>query len=141
LEENGIQAIGPMSTFADLGEAAAIANLIVLHRDKDSPGSISNTKLLPDSLFLSTDQKELRFKLQSEIDVQKPELLMEQFGISRLFRVTSAKASLRSNDGNLMAVFASALEQDFMGPDGVLLQEAVNSFNAIDQSTATTTKS
>jgi hypothetical protein len=76
----------------------------------------------------------LNFQLRTEIEVQKPELLMEQYGVSELFRITSAKASLQSNDGNLMAVFASALEQDYKGPDGIALQETVDSFIALDQS-------
>ena len=131
LEENGIQAVGPLATFPDLGEPAAIANLITLRREKDKA---SNTKIIPDSLFISTDGKELSFKLSTEIEVQKPELLLEEYGVSQLFRITSAKASLRSGDGNLMAVFASALERDYLGPDGVALQEAVNSFVANEQS-------
>ena len=94
---------------------------------------MSTTQIIPDSLFISPDGKELRFKLKTEIEVQKPELLMETYGVSELFRITTVKASLQSNDGNLMAVFASALERDFMGPDGVALQEAVNSFAAADR--------
>jgi hypothetical protein len=140
LEENGIEAIGSLSTFPDLGEPAAIANLLNMRREKDKPG-MSNTQIIPGSLFISPDGKVLRFKLKLEIDVQKPELLMEEFGISELFRITTVKATLRSNDGNLMAVFASALEQDFMGPDGVALQESVNSFEATDRSGASAVKS
>jgi hypothetical protein len=79
--------------------------------------------------------------LKSEIEVQKPELLMEQYGVDRLYRITTAKASLEANDGNIMAVFASALETDFNGPDGVALQQTVDSFVATDQSATTTTAS
>jgi hypothetical protein len=88
---------------------------------------------VPNSLLISADGRELSFQLRTEIDVQKPELLLEQYGVSELYRITAAKASLRSNDGNMMAVFASALETDWQGPDGVALQESVNSFQAIDQ--------
>lgn len=59
---------------------------------------------------------------------------MESMGVSELYRVTLAKASLGSKDGNLMVVFASALEQDFMGSDGVGLREAVDSFRVVDRS-------
>lgn len=83
--------------------------------------------------MVSPDGKELSFRLKTEIEVQKPELLMEEFGVKELYRVTSAKASLRSNDGNLMAVFASALERDFNGPDGVALEDSVKSFTVSDQ--------
>jgi hypothetical protein len=76
----------------------------------------------------------LYFSLSQSIDVQKPELLMEQTGYSELVRLTLAKASLDSNDGQMMAVFASALQQDYAGEDGPALIESVDSFVALDQS-------
>lgn len=132
LEENGVEAIGDLSTFSKIGEAGAIANLINLRREKDRPGS-SNTQIFNVAIDPKND-KILRFMLKSEIEVQKPELLMEQYGVDRLYRITTAKASLESNDGNILAVFASALETDFTGPDGVALQQVVDSFVATDQS-------
>lgn len=132
LEENGIEATGDLSSFSSLGEPAAIANLISLRRERDKPGQ-SKTTLVPGSAKLSENAKVLSFQLKTEIDVQKPELLLEQYGVSELFRITLAKASLQANDGNLMAVFASALEQDFNGPDGAALQDVVDSFVALDQ--------
>lgn len=131
LEENGVDASGDLSTFPKLGSATAIANLINLRREKDKPGQ-SNTKVL-DAEY-SPDGKTLTFSLKTEIDVQKPELLMEQYGVDQLFRVTKAKATLDSNDGNVMAVFGSALELDFDGPDGEALKQSVQSFGVNDQS-------
>lgn len=135
LEENGIAATGDLSTVTALGNPAIVATLVNKRREKDKPGGGANTILLRETLQLSADKKELIFELKNEIDVQKPELLLEQEGISQLFRRTVAKLSLNSNDGNIMAVFASALEQDFEGPDGIALQETVRSFNVIDRST------
>lgn len=66
--------------------------------------------------------------------MQKPELLLEQTGVSELVRITLAKATLESQDGQMMAVFASALKQDFEGEDGPALEESVRSFVAVDQS-------
>ena len=134
LEENGIQATGSLATIPAIGDPTAVANLIALRRDKDKPGGSSGTKLVPRSVAVSEDGRELSFQLKTEIAVQKPELLMEQYGVSELYRVTAAKASLKSNDGNMMAIFASALETDWKGPDGAALQESVDSFRAIDQS-------
>jgi hypothetical protein len=131
LEENGIEAIGDLSSFSKLGEASAIANLLSLRREKDKGGAI-NTRIVQAEIDPNND-KILRFQIKSEIDVQKPELLMEQYGVDRLYRITVAKASLESNDGNLMAVFASALEVDFNGHDGKALQQVVDSFVATDQ--------
>jgi hypothetical protein len=131
LEENGIDASGDLSTFDKIGKATAIAKLIVLRRERDKPGQ-SNTQVV--DAQISENGKLLTFQLRAEIDVQKPELLMEQSGIDRLFRITVAKASLDSNDGQILAVFASALEQDYLGPDGKALQTAVESFVALDQS-------
>lgn len=134
LEEAGIEATGDLSTFPALGEPAAIANLIILRREKDKPGSMSKTNILPDSLAISDDGLALYFTLKTEIDVQKPELLLEEYGVSQLFRITVAKASLASKDGNIMVVFASALEQDYNGPDGAALRDAAASFTVVDQS-------
>ncbi len=132
LEENGIDPTGDLSTFPAIGNAQAVANLIVVRRDRDT--QTTGTKVL-DSVQVTPDGKELTFRLKTEIEVQKPELLMEQYGVSKLIRVTLAKATLTSNDGNIMAVFASALEQDFNnGVDGPGLEATVRSFQAIPQS-------
>jgi hypothetical protein len=139
LEENGIEASGDLSTFTGLGDPAAIAGLLSQRRDRDrtaSKGGMSNTQIVPGSIYLTADGMDLSFQLKTEIEVQKPELLLEQYGVSELYRVTTAKASLRSNDGNLMVVYASALETDFNGPDGLVLQESVNSFRVNSSSSS-----
>ena len=131
LEENGIQATGDLSTFPAIGDAKAIASLITLRREKDSPVSGARTM---DAVDVSPDGKTLTFRLRTEIEVQKPELLLEQMGVSQLFRITVAKATLNSEDGNIMAIFASALEQDFTnGVDGPALEDTVQSFQATAQ--------
>merc|ERR1712071_274377 len=138
LEDEGIAPVGDLSTFCPgVGNnPKVVAELITLHRDKERQMQQSaKSRLDPDSLALSADGKTLTFTLTNEIDVQKPELLMEQFGIDRLIRITLVKATLNSNDGNLMAIFASALEQDYKGPDGPALQQSIDSFVVTDQST------
>eukprot|EP00578_Thalassiosira_sp_NH16_P007748 CAMPEP_0181120074 /NCGR_PEP_ID=MMETSP1071-20121207/23947_1 /TAXON_ID=35127 /ORGANISM="Thalassiosira sp., Strain NH16" /LENGTH=282 /DNA_ID=CAMNT_0023204675 /DNA_START=65 /DNA_END=913 /DNA_ORIENTATION=+ len=134
LEEEGYEASGDLSKFSSIGDPTAIATLLLRRREKDKPGTQNRSELNRDSVALSPDGQTLTFSLRQEIDVQKPELLLEQEGISELFRTTVAKATLASNDGQLMAVFASALDQDYAGPDGVALQKAVDSFLATDQS-------
>lgn len=131
LEENGIEPIGDLTSFPAIGDANAIASLIIIRREKETQNQGSR-KL--EDVTVSPDGKELSFRLRTEIEVQKPELLLEQYGVSELYRITVAKATLNSNDGNLMAVFASALEQDFNnGIDGPTLEEAVSSFKAVNQ--------
>jgi len=136
LEENGIEATGELATFPSLGNARAVAELINLRRERDKPTQ-TRTLIIPESVKISEDGKTLYFEMKTEIDVQKPELLLEQYGVSELFRITLAKASLESNDGNLMAVFASALEQDFNGVDGAGLRITIDSFTVMDTSGAT----
>jgi len=133
LEEEGYSPRGDLSTFEAIGEPIAIATLILRRREKDRPGNVSVAVLDKDSVALSQDGKTLSFSMKQEISVQKPELLMEEMGVSRLFRTTVAKATLDSDDGNLLAVFASALDQDFSGPDGVALRKTVDSFIATKQ--------
>jgi hypothetical protein len=106
----------------------------VLRRDRDKPGQ-TKTTLLPDTVSVSEDGKTLNFQLQTEIDVQKPELLLEQTGVSELVRITLCKTTLTSNDGQMMGVFASGLKQDLEGTaDGKAMRESVESFVALDQS-------
>ena len=143
LEEYGIEASGSLKTFPEIGEPSTIANLIAIRRDREKPvatssssNAVSKSPIVPNSLSMSPDGRELSFILKTNIDVQKPDLLMEQSGVSVLNRITAAKVSLRSNDGYIMAVFASALESDWQGVDGKALQDAVLSFNVIDQSTS-----
>eukprot|EP00555_Chaetoceros_dichaeta_P015087 CAMPEP_0198258978 /NCGR_PEP_ID=MMETSP1447-20131203/8277_1 /TAXON_ID=420782 /ORGANISM="Chaetoceros dichaeta, Strain CCMP1751" /LENGTH=232 /DNA_ID=CAMNT_0043946247 /DNA_START=375 /DNA_END=1073 /DNA_ORIENTATION=- len=132
LQTAGVSASGNLSTFTSIGKPTAIASLIALRRDRDRPGQ-SKTILLPDSVSLSPDEKTLYFELSTEVDVQKPELLLEQTGVGEIVRMTLAKATLTSGDGQMMAVFASALKQDLAGSDGVALRECVDSFVAVEQ--------
>lgn len=132
LADEGITPVGDLSSFPSIGDATAIANLIALRRDKDKPG-VAKTLIVPGSVKVSEDGLSLYFSMSTDIDVQKPELLLEQTGVSELKRITLAKATLTSGDGQMMAVFASALQQDFNGPDGVALKDAVDSFVATEQ--------
>lgn len=126
LEENGIEPTGDLSTFPAIGDGKAIASLIILRREKEAQNQ--GARVL-DSVEVSQDGKTLSFRLKTEIEVQKPEILLEQMGVSQLFRITVAKATLNSDDGNIMAIFASALEQDFTnGVDGPALEDTVQSF-------------
>lgn len=134
LEEEGYEASGDLSTFSSIGDPIAIATLLLRRREKDKPGTQNTAVLNRDSVQLSPDGRTLTFTLRQEINVQKPELLMEEMGVRELFRTTLAKATLASGDGQLMAVYASALDQDLAGPDGVALRMTVDSFLATDQS-------
>lgn len=133
LEDEGYQPSGDLSTISSLGDPAAVATLLIRRREKDKPGTQNSAVLDRNSVVVSPDTKTMTFTFRQEINVQKPELLMEEMGVSELFRTTVAKATLASNDGQMMAAFASALDQDFNGPDGVALQKAIDSFMATDQ--------
>jgi hypothetical protein len=130
LLDNGMRPTGSLRSITDIGEPRAVATLLALKRDRDKDGTL-NTKVVPDSVAMSDDKAELTFVLRTKIDVQRPELLLEQTGVSELFRITSAKASLRAGDGLMMVVYASALEADWKGPDGTALQEIVKSFSVL----------
>lgn len=137
LEEAGVSADAianaDLSTIQKLGSAETIAELLALRRDKDKPGSANRSVVQKDSVKVSEDGKTLTFALRANIDVQKPEELFKQQGIYELYRDTLCKATLESEDGNMLAIFASALEQDFNGPDGDALRQSVDSFRALKQ--------
>lgn len=118
---------GDLSTFPALGNVETIARLLAARRERDKPGQ-STTVLVPGSVAVSEDGKTLLYELRTNVDVQKPELLMEQTGYSELVRVTLGRAELRSNDGQIMACYASALQQDYDGGDGEALRDTIQSF-------------
>jgi hypothetical protein len=132
LSENGISSTtgSSLASITDIGEPRAVANLLALKRDRDKDGTL-NTKVVPDSIQLSNDQQELMFLLRTKIEVQRPELLLEQTGSAELYRITAGKASVRAGNNIMMVVYASALETDWNGPDGAALQETVQSFTVL----------
>jgi hypothetical protein len=134
LEEEGIVPTGDLTSFPAIGKSEAIAELIASRRDRERQSNTMRSNVIPGSVKLYDDGKTLEFELSTEIDVQKPDLLLEQTGLDRLIRKTLAKATLSSNDGQMMAVFASALSQDWDYEDGVALKAAVDRFTATDQS-------
>jgi len=124
-----------LSDFKKMGTPAAIAELLYLKRERETQQSKSRSSLLTESIKLSDDGKVLDFMLSTNIDVQKPELLLEQTGSSELIRITSARATLNSNDGNIMVCYGSALQQDFYGSsDGDALRKSIDSFTVTDNS-------
>lgn len=135
LEEEGILPSGDLTTFPAIGKSETIAELIASRRDRERQSNDAmRSNVIPGSVKLYDDGKTLEFELSTEINVQKPDLLLEQTGLDRLVRKTLAKATLNSNDGQMMAVFASALSQDWNSEDGVALKVAVDTFMATDQS-------
>lgn len=132
LEDEGIDASGDLSTFDKLGKPLFIAQLLNIRREKEKGGQSKST-VVEKSVRLSEDNKSLYFELRTEIDVQKPELLMEQMGVSELTRITLGRAELRSNNDQMMVCYASALDVDYNGADGLALKEVIDSFIAVDQ--------
>lgn len=134
LRDAGITPSGDLTTFKSIGDSTTIAKLISNRRDRDKNAQ-SLTTLVPGSVKTSDDGKTIYFQLRQKIDMQKPELYKEQTGLDELIRFTVVKATLTSNDGQLLGVFASALLQDYDGTtDGPAIRESVNSFVALDQS-------
>jgi len=139
LEEEGItvdpSSADSLSTFPKIGSPVVVAELLNQRRERDRAGNGSKAKLVKESVRVSEDGKTLEFELRTNIDVQKPELLFEQTGLKELIRITLAKAELRSAVGGgpdenpqMMIVYASALQQDYMGVDGNEMRDSVRSF-------------
>lgn len=137
MEENGIAATGNLSTVAGLGTPAAVAKLIAAHRDvaaaAASPSGSTTYQVDPESIRVSPDEREISFVLSTRIDVQKPELLLEQMGVSELYRFTAVRALILPPDDDpfMMAIFGSALQQDWLGPDGTAIRTAVQSLHSL----------
>mmetsp|Transcript_18618 Transcript_18618/g.43154 ORF Transcript_18618/g.43154 Transcript_18618/m.43154 type:complete len:170 (-) Transcript_18618:122-631(-) len=126
LEDYNVEAPMDMSTFPKLGSPEAIANLLTLRRESERPGESDSDEIIEPRY--SEDGKELRYKVRTVIKVQKPDMMMEMYGVTELVRITDVKASLKVNDGYIMAVFVGGPEKEFQGPDGVALHAIVESF-------------
>ena len=124
-------------TISDLGTAQALVQLLVQRRDRDRTQQLPMTRIVQDSVRSSEDNQSITFQLMTDIPVQKPELLMEQYGVNQLIRLTLGKASVARTDGSMMVVYASGLQQDLVQPDGTwtedgrALQQSVESFAPI----------
>ena len=95
LEEAGIASSGDLSNFPSISiDAAKMAELLNTRREKERGASANARSIVQPSSASFISDTELRFRLRADIDVQKPELLMEQEGVSELIRYTDAKALL-----------------------------------------------
>jgi len=136
-EEGGVRivdkTIDDLSSFDKIGNTQTIANYIILRRNKEQQQINTNALAKPENITLSPDNKTLIFEYSTRINVQKPDLLKEQIGVDELFRITLVKIDLHSNDGFMNVCYASALQTEFYTEDGVLLRDAVDSFEVFEQ--------
>ncbi len=136
LDEAGIDSSGDLSTFKKIGiDAGKVANLLNERRERERGQGQGRAKTLvvtdPAPVFASDST--LSFSLRTDIDVQKPDLLMEQEGVSELVRLTFAKAIV-AKDGSLFIIYAGGLKQYMTGAsddEGRRLQEAVDTFRLL----------
>ena len=126
LDEASISSKGDLSTFETIGISAGnFADLLNERREKERNSKAKAVVIEGTASFPAPG--ELRFRLRSDINVQKPDLLLEQQGVRELVRYTDAKALLVR--GEMFVVYASALAQ-YDNVDGALLRQAVDSFEA-----------
>ena len=126
LDEAGIASGGDLTTFGGIGIGAEkLAELLNLRRERERNNSKARTLVVKGSPVLEESEGTLKFQLRSDIDVQKPELLLEQEGVSELVRFTDAKAVLKR--GEMYVIYAGALQQ-YQKSEGEALREAVSSF-------------
>lgn len=135
-EEGGIRiadkAIADLSTFSSIGKAETIAKYIILRRNREQQQTNTNVVAKPENIKQSNDGKTLSFEYSTKINVQKPELLMEQIGVDELYRITLVRIDLHSNDGFMNVCYASALQTEFYGDDGILLRDSIDSFEVFE---------
>ncbi|GMH62370.1 hypothetical protein TrRE_jg12110, partial [Triparma retinervis] len=114
LEEAGIASSGDLSTFPSISiNAAKLADLLNARREKERGASAKARSVVQPSSASFVSDTELRFRLRADIDVQKPELLMEQEGVSELIRYTDAKALLTKSGESHHAALQSAGKRPF----------------------------
>ncbi|CAM9837493.1 unnamed protein product [Discosporangium mesarthrocarpum] len=128
LSDAGIPPLGDLTTWKGVGSAERVAELLKARRDQDAAGvTAQESEVIRGTASIKGDT--LEFLLKSPIKVQRPDLLMEQRGVSELYRNTYARAIMRG-DGTFFIVWAGALNTDWEGEDGAkdLLHGVVDSF-------------
>ncbi|GMH55795.1 hypothetical protein TL16_g01994 [Triparma laevis f. inornata] len=131
LDEAGIASGGDLTSFGGLGIGAEkLAELLNLRREKERNNSKARTLVMKEGGNAPMLENEtLRFQLRSDIDVQKPELLLEQEGVSELVRFTDAKALIKK--GEMYVIYGGALRQFYEKEEGEALKDAVASFTVL----------
>jgi len=131
LDEAGIASGGDLTSFRGLGIGAEkLAELLNLRREKERNNSKARTLVMKEGGNTPMLENEtLRFQLRSDIDVQKPELLLEQEGVSELVRFTDAKALIKK--GEMYVIYGGALRQFYEKEEGEALKDAVASFTVL----------
>lgn len=125
ISDAGISDAGDLSTFSGIKKPAnKIAELRNARREKERGGQgRSRTNVLAGSDF--PDDKTVRFSLRTEVEVQKPDLLLEQMGSAELIRFTLAKGVIK--DDQLYVFYGSALKKWWDEGDEAALQKALDS--------------
>lgn len=130
LEEAGIDSSGDLTSFSSIGiDAGKMAELLNVRREKEKGNAKARTFVVSQTPAFSDSggPVSLTFQLRTDIDVQKPELLMEQEGVSELVRFTDAKATVNSK-GDMLIIYAGALNQYYQKEEGAMLRESVRTF-------------
>jgi len=123
-------ATGDLSTWPTIATDAGAAALVVQRRDAEliAKGGKTQTSQVVDG-SLSRSGNELSFEVLAEVPVQRPELLQEQSGLSRLRRRSVVKCVLKGTD--VYQIWGSALETDWNDGEEVSLRAAATSFRLL----------
>ena len=130
LEEAGIDSSGDLASFDAIGiDAGKMAELLNARREKEKGSAKARTIVVSKTPAFAAGGRTrlLTFQLRTDIDVQKPELLMEQEGVSELVRFTDAKATINGK-GDMLVIYAGALNQYYQKEEGAMLRESVRTF-------------
>ncbi|CAM9148557.1 unnamed protein product [Choristocarpus tenellus] len=116
LSEAGLPAFGDFATWESLGTAQKAADLLKFRRDQDAAGNLKKeSEVIPSTVSLKGDT--LEFMMRSQIPVQRPDLLLQDQGVSELFRNTYVKAIMRG-DGTFAVIWSGALSTDWNNEGG-----------------------
>lgn len=129
LKDVGVLPTGDLSTWQAIGTPQKVAQLLASFRDGDSKQSSGiPSKLAKGSAVQSED--DLTFSIITPIAVQRPDELMQQQGLTELRRITSVRAVLQPDTKEVMIVWASALEQDWVNGAKEVFSKITDSFQA-----------
>lgn len=130
LADVGVVPTGDLGSWPAIGKPQKVAELLASFRDNDS----KQNNGLPSKVArgsVAQEEDDLTFSIITPIAVQRPDKLMEQEGLTELRRITTVRAVLLPDSKQVMVVWASALEQDWVNGTRDVFAEIAASFTPL----------
>ncbi|KAM3569407.1 hypothetical protein VYU27_008499 [Nannochloropsis oceanica] len=114
-----------LTSWTEYGSADGIAGLLAAHKEAMVGAPTKQVYSVLDETIKTKDDA-FTFDFETEVRVERPDLLMAEMGVDKLRRRTTSRALLSPGD-NTVVIWAAALSRDWDRGYSQLLTDVVNS--------------